>query len=211
MYILNSQKAPGLTENVHQGLSDSLSQRLISPWLGHAPWSPPSLPWCKLKLVFYHHLADYKSCPGFLTHLNICDLVTGSVTFDCVSIQLTWIKFKIDQSVKYKSLLWQESMMLSRAPLWQQPACTDTRSHAVSGPGKGDNQVRDLHELGPVSCHRSRVNISQLAINIRSLTVVESIAILKRMALTSFTDIIHNNLRFATNSRGKDKGVIKWQ
>ena len=71
---------------------------------------------------------------------------------------------------------------------------TDTRGHAVSGPSEGE--VRDsqyLHQPGPVSCHRSRVNISQLAINISSLTVVESIAIWKRMVFTSFTDIIHNN------------------
>ena len=36
---VNSQKEPGLTEYVLQGLSDSLSQRLILLWLGHAPWS----------------------------------------------------------------------------------------------------------------------------------------------------------------------------
>lgn len=35
----SSQKEPGLTEYVLQGLSDSLSQRLILLWLGHAPWS----------------------------------------------------------------------------------------------------------------------------------------------------------------------------
>ena len=67
---------------------------------------------------------------------------------------------------------------------------------AVSGPSEGDTEVRDsqyLHQLGPVSCHPSRVNISQLAINISSLTVVESIAIWKRMVFTSFTDIVHNN------------------
>ena len=67
---------------------------------------------------------------------------------------------------------------------------------AVSGPSGGDTKVRDLqylHQPGPVSCHPSRVNISQLAINISSLTVVESIAIWKRMVFTSFTDIVHNN------------------
>ena len=74
---------------------------------------------------------------------------------------------------------------------------TDTRGLQCLCPVKAtDTKVRDsqyLHQPGPVSCHLSRVNISQLAINISSLTVVESVAIWKRMVFTSFTDIVHNN------------------
>ena len=101
----SSQKEPGLTKYVLQGLSDSLSQRLISPRLGHAPWSPPSVPWWG-KLVFYHHLTDHKGCPGFLTHLFSLRLAHWLCDFWlCINLHL-WIQFKSDQRVKYKSLTW---------------------------------------------------------------------------------------------------------